>query len=426
MKVRLTSFNRRCQSVMRSCRRAADSRKVSVYLVGGPVRDFILGCPNSDLDFVIEGDVPAVARQIARDLKGRLTVYPQFRTATVTLADGTSIDLATTRKEIYAHPGALPQVSSGDIHDDLYRRDFTINAMAISVNRRSSGELVDFYNGRADLHSGKIRILHENSFHEDPTRILRAVRFEQRFGFSLESVTARCLHSALKGDVLRLISAERFFQEIKKVLKERRPVRALRRLAGLGILARWDLDGDVHYRRLQGFEDRLMILYEQPLYRQIEFAWLYFMALTEHKRLREIHRLAGRLPLTRYQLKCLTQLRVSAEIVDRLSQRMLNRGTVYRYLRDLPLEVVAYWRVRYPSQRLAERIDRFFSHDRSVRLSLNGRDLKGRKGISGRTIGAILDELKIRKVEGKIHTRGDEWAAVEEMLGRKAVCQSKL
>lgn len=418
MKVRLTSLNRRCQSVLRACRRASDAQKVPAYLVGGLVRDLMLNRSNQDLDFVIEGDAPAVARRMARDLQGRVTVYPRFLTATVILSDEMSIDLATTRQERYPCLGMLPEVRPGDIHDDLLRRDFTINAMAVSVNRGSYGQLVDIYNGQADLQKRRIRILHENSFHEDPTRIFRAIRFEQRFGFALERATARCLRSALKKDVMRLISADRYFNELKKILHERHPVRALRRLSRLGLLSLRGLDRRVDYRHMQRFENRVNALRDRSLFQNVDLAWVYFLAFCEQKNMTEINRLAQSFPLTRHQLQCLRQTRMSQETADRLSKRALTPAEVVESLRGLPFEVIAFWRARYPSQRLAQRIDRYFDRDRQIRPDLNGSDLKKKAHVSGKAIGKLLSELTKRKINGTVCNRREEWIAVREILAR--------
>ncbi len=419
MKINLARLNRPLQKAVRSCRRAADSRHISAFLVGGLVRDLILRRPNDDLDFVLEGDVPAVARQMARDLGGRATVYPQFLTATVSWPGGVTLDLATTRQEHYPQPGVLPDVAGGDLHDDLYRRDFTINAMAVSLSRSGTGELVDYYNGRVDLREKKIRVLHEDSFHDDPTRIFRAVRFEQRFGFSLGTKTARALNRALKEKALGWISPDRYFQELKKILRERHPVRALRRLSRLGVLQQYDLDLGADFRRLQRLEDRVHKLRENPLFRDSDLAWIYFMALTETKKRKAIEDLAQTFPLTRRQKKSLVHMRLAGKTVEHLSRKELSPSKVYGLLRDLPLDVIAYWRARYPSLRLAQRIDRYYQRDRLVCLQVNGRDLKKMKDMDGRTIGRILDELILRKIDENLCSRQEEWAAVRQIVHRQ-------
>ena len=196
------------------------------YLVGGPVRDCMLGTPSSDLDVAVVGDAVAVAQSLAAETDGRLTVHQRFGTATVTTGSLT-IDLVTARQETYPAPGALPDVKPGDISDDLARRDFTINAMAM-VLPTSDGHLVDPHQGRADLEAGLIRVLHAKSFVDDPTRILRAVRYAARFGFTIEPETARLISEALADHALSTLTPDRLRHEIERVFQEPDPAVPLR------------------------------------------------------------------------------------------------------------------------------------------------------------------------------------------------------
>ena len=157
---------------------------LAAYLVGGPVRDRLLGIPATDLDITVVGDAPRLAQRLADELGGKLTVHHRFGTATVD-TDSVTVDLVTARRETYRYAGALPDVQPGVIEDDLARRDFTINAMAIPVTGDES-DLVDLHGGTRDLAAGLVRVLHDLSFRDDPTRMLRAVRYAARFGFEIE------------------------------------------------------------------------------------------------------------------------------------------------------------------------------------------------------------------------------------------------
>ena len=163
----------------------ADHMGVSAFVVGGFVRDLLLGIENLDLDLVIEGDGIAFARALGRREKARVKVHERFGTAVVMFPEGFKLDVATARTEYYEYPAALPTVEPSSIKKDLYRRDFTINTMAVRLNKGEFGALIDFYGGRRDLKEKTIRVLHSLSFIEDPTRVFRAIRFEQRFGFHL-------------------------------------------------------------------------------------------------------------------------------------------------------------------------------------------------------------------------------------------------
>ncbi|MCX5710840.1 MAG: tRNA nucleotidyltransferase, partial [Candidatus Omnitrophica bacterium] len=171
-------------------------RGMPAYLVGGFVRDLILGVRNFDLDIVVVGDGIKFAEYFSRALKAKLIRHKRFGTATVVLKPGLKIDIATARSEFYPHPAHLPVVKPGSLKDDLFRRDFTINAMAISLVEKDFGRLIDCYGGKNDLKARSIRVLHALSFIDDPTRIIRAIRFEQRFDFKIDPDTLKLLKEA--------------------------------------------------------------------------------------------------------------------------------------------------------------------------------------------------------------------------------------
>jgi tRNA nucleotidyltransferase (CCA-adding enzyme) len=217
----LSRLNPESLALVRSIGLLAQAQGVEAYLVGGPVRDLMLKQPNVDLDITVEGNGIRLAEGFAllhRD--ARLTRYPAFKTATVHLSDGCLVDFATARQEIYARKGAYPAVKPSGIKHDLLRRDFTINAMAIAINPDTWGKLIDPFGGRADLHSLSLRVLHEKSFLDDPTRILRAARFKARLGLRVDSATLKLLKFAIKIKVLDTIKPQRYLKDFNKIQKE--------------------------------------------------------------------------------------------------------------------------------------------------------------------------------------------------------------
>ncbi len=197
------------------------------------MRDLLLGRTSYDLDVVVEGDAPEVACA-ATPADGPVPViHSAFGTATVHLG-AFRIDLATARAELYERPGALPTVRPGTIEQDLVRRDFTVNAMALTLDGSRRGELLDLYGGRSDLEHGLLRVLHESSFTDDATRILRGVRYEQRFGFVFERETLTFLCRDMR--FLECISADRVRREFERIFAEDEPEQALSRLDSLGVL----------------------------------------------------------------------------------------------------------------------------------------------------------------------------------------------
>jgi len=209
---------------------------ISVYVVGGFVRDLLLGIPNYDLDIVVEGNGIEFAKHVGRQLNATVVPYDKFFTASVVFKDGFKIDVATARTEYYEQPGKLPQVDISTIRKDLHRRDFTINAMAIKLNPSEYGTLYDFFNCQKDLKDGIIRVLYNLSFIEDPTRMIRAIRFEQRYDFKMEPSTLELLKKNLEENYLERVSGARIRQEIEKILVEENSLKAIRRMAELGMI----------------------------------------------------------------------------------------------------------------------------------------------------------------------------------------------
>ncbi len=206
------------------------------YAVGGMVRDLFLERDTFDLDIVVEGEGIRFARSLAGRLQARVKGYERFGTATITLPGGARVDVATARTESYDAPAALPRVTPGSIRDDLFRRDFTINAMALALAPGEFGRLLDEFGGVRDIQGRRIRVLHERSFVDDPTRIFRAVRFEARLGFRIVAADERRIGEALALSLLERLEEYRVAAELRLILGEPDPSRPLLRLAQLGVL----------------------------------------------------------------------------------------------------------------------------------------------------------------------------------------------
>jgi len=251
---------------------AAVSRElgVPVYLVGGLVRDLVLGRENRDLDLVVEGDGIAFARRLAEVLGGRVREHREFLTAVVIDAEGFHLDVATARSEFYRAPAALPEVATSAIRQDLYRRDFTINTLAIRLGPDRRPALIDHFGGRDDLEAGVLRVLHSMSFIDDPTRVLRAVRLEQRLGFRMSPETLRLVEVAREEGVFARLSGSRLREELVLLLDDpQMALPGIERLAGLGLLGElhpelrlgeaerrtlWAAVGAWDWYRIQGLE----------------------------------------------------------------------------------------------------------------------------------------------------------------------------
>ncbi len=231
----LEQLDAQSRALVLRCGTLAGERDERAFLVGGSVRDLILERAADDLDVVVEGDGLAVAQALSRALDGSLTRHHAFQTAVVSAPDGSRIDVATARREDYRRPGQLPQVVPGSLEDDLQRRDFRINTMAISLTGDAAGCFIDPLDGAADLEKGIVRVLHSRSFADDPTRILRALRFALRFAFDLEAETHALLLEAVNGGYLDTVSGARIRRELAYMFRES-PLQAPVRLEEEGVL----------------------------------------------------------------------------------------------------------------------------------------------------------------------------------------------
>ncbi len=224
---KITSIPSHVRPLLRQIGQIAEAHGMQAYAVGGCVRDWLLGVKGTtDLDVTIEGSGIEVARAVSLALKGSLQVHQQFGTATVVVRRSTKavrVDIATCRKETYAKPAAYPRVVAGTLKDDLRRRDFTINAMAVAIDPRRFGTLVDPCGGREDLRTKTLRVLHRRSFLNDPSRILRGVRFAQRFGLQWERTTQRACREAMAAGALGWLNAGRLRKELDRMRAEPDP-----------------------------------------------------------------------------------------------------------------------------------------------------------------------------------------------------------
>jgi len=377
----------------------AAKRGQRVYLVGGVVRDLFLGYPNFDLDLVVEGDAVKLAQQVAETSQAKLLAHHRFGTAKIRY-ENFSLDLATARKETYAKPGALPAVTPGTLENDLIRRDFSINAMAISLASNDYGELVDPYQGKNDLEHRLIRILHPESFSDDATRILRAVRYEQRLCFELETQTAQLLKRDIP--MLDTISGDRIRHELELIFKEKQPEFVINRLAELEVLPRISpfLKGDGWI--VEKFDKA------RHLNKPAQLPSLYFCLLTYSFSEGGIEQFLTRLSISAKLSRAMRdtlRLKTKLPLLDKPS---LKPSEIYYLLREYEsLAIQANAIASEPS--MAQRyLQLFLIKLRYIRTSLDGEELK-RLGISaGPEMGKVLQILHKAKLDGEVRTRADE------------------
>ncbi|MFC2059106.1 CCA tRNA nucleotidyltransferase [Chloroflexota bacterium] len=396
------------QALLRVAGELAAREEQRLYLVGGVVRDLLLGRPNLDIDLVVEGNAPALARQLAKSEGGVVVTHPRFGTANY--KQGTvSLDLVTARLESYERPGALPTVAPGTIEDDLFRRDFTVNAMAARLDPTRFGELVDPYGGKRDLDSGLIRVLQGESFRDDPTRIWRALRYEQRLGFRLESGTESLLRRDL--GIMSEVSADRLRHELELVLKEEYPEKVLSRAHELGVLQQLypllEVDGWLVERFFQAREASPDSKPEAILYLSL-MAWRLSPDDTGD--------FIKRLKFRGAEARVLRDVHAVKQALPQIAEQGLLPSTVYSLLECHQPQVIMAAVLATDSALVRERLELYLSKWRFVRPSLGGDDLK-RMGVPvGRRLGWLLRALLEARLDGKVTTREDEQALVSKWL----------
>lgn len=399
--------------MIRMIAREADRRGMSAYIVGGIVRDILLNRKNYDLDFVVEGDAIALARALTGPLSARVTAHGAFGTAVLTFPSGQRIDLAVTRKETYRHSGALPVVSPGTLEEDLRRRDFTINAMAIAINRGRFGQLIDICGGLSDVLSRKVRVLHAQSFMDDPTRIARAVRFEQRFGFGIERRTLILLKECVRKKAAQNVKPQRHFNELKKILCEQDPVKPLKRLHQLGWVPVLPAGVKVSFSGLSRLQARVRNLRKKSWYNKFEQWWLInFMGLMARCDVRAVNDILSNIHITKHERHSILQSREICHLERKLSAKNLSASRVYQMLKSFTKETIVYLRATASREVVAQRIDRYLQKDMDVRLRINGDDLKRMGMVPGRSIGTVLERVLYLKLDQKVRSKADElkWA----------------
>jgi tRNA nucleotidyltransferase (CCA-adding enzyme) len=374
------------------------------YLVGGAVRDLLRGERSVDLDVAVEGDATAVAREVAERLGGDPIVHERFGTATVR-APAVTVDLATTRRERYEEPGALPVVEPASLADDLARRDFTVNATAVSLSGDQLGRLHDPHGGSADLDAGRIRILHDGSFVDDPTRLLRAVRYEARLGFRMDDDTEDRARAAIGDGALATVSGHRIRDELMDLLGEVEVARAVARLGDLG------LDGALHPALAADAElvaSTALACLETGADRAL--ASLAALVSADPDGLEPFVHDLGLGRSDRHRV--LRAARQAPKLLPALSVPDLPPSAVHALLRCEPPETLA---LALALSAPPEPVLRFMADLHGVHLEITGNDLIEAGVPSGPAVGRALDETLRRKLDGEVSGRDDELRVALEL-----------
>lgn len=410
----------------------ADQLGINAYLVGGSVRDLLRGEENLDIDIVVEGDGISFAKAFGRKLNAKVRTHERFGTAKIILSpefgvqssvpglktqdSELKIDVATARTEYYESPASLPKVETSSIKKDLYRRDFTINTLAVKLNLKDFGLLIDFFGGQRDLREKIIRVIHNLSFIEDPTRAFRAIRFSERFGFKLSKHTETLIKSTLKLDLFGRLSGARLYEELLLAFNETKPVKTLKTLSEFGLLKvihqgllfNNELESSLQsmFETLAWFN--LLFLEESP-----DRGALYLMALLstlkEEERNTAIERLSPPPRVREMITKGITQ---SKDILNKLPSN--DPVSLYHLLNGVNLEILLFSMAQSKSKQKQKAISQYLIELRKIKPILKGKDLQ-KIGIKpGPLYSKLFSELLDEKLSGRLKNKEDEERFVTE------------
>jgi tRNA nucleotidyltransferase (CCA-adding enzyme) len=415
----------RVVQLLKELGKTGESLDLLVYAVGGFVRDLLLGSENLDIDVTVEGDGILFAETFAAAVGGRCKSHQKFGTAVIVLNDGLKIDVASTRLEYYESPGALPTVERSSLKMDLYRRDFTINTLAIKLTPPEFGRLIDYFNAQRDLQEKTVRVLHNLSFVEDPTRVFRAIRFEQRLDFHIAKHTENLIKNAVKMNFLEKLGGKRLLSELIHILREKDSLRAVERMAELGLLRfiHPDLQLTPEVRRLLAEAWKTTSWFDLLFLERHYEKWaVYFLVLCAPLTDDQFWGTCTRLAVNEHYKEKLSETRQSAgEVLVQMEKRVEKGGTVlrsdiYHWLQDLPVEVLLYMMAKTGSEKVKKYISLYFTQLQNVRSLITGDDLKKMGVAAGPRYRELLDLVLSARLNNVVQTREDELRLIRRKL----------
>lgn len=419
-------FPERIRSLLKEFGRVGEALGYSVFGVGGFVRDLLMRVENYDIDIVVEGDAIRLAEEFEKRFHCRVRTHKKFGTALILFSDGLKVDVATARLEVYDSPAALPTVERGSIKADLYRRDFTINTLAIRLNPNAFGELIDFFGGVKDIKEKAIRVLHNLSFVEDPTRVFRAIRFEQRLRFQIGKHTQNLMKNAVKAGIFGRLSGGRILSELILIWQEEDPVPAMKRMRDFNLFP------FLHPRLT--FDEEKIALFEQIhhilawfdlLFLEERFdRWLtYFYGLVDSLSKDEVLEVCERLAMNeRQKRRAIDGKRQGDQALLQIfswvnAGREPKRSEIYTVLDPLATEVKLFMMAKTSQLATRRYISLYFTQLKDMKPILRGADLI-RMGVKpGPSIRKGLDDLLKARLDEQVITRQDELQYLNKSLG---------
>lgn len=408
-------------NLLREIGRAGDRMNLDLYVVGGFVRDLMLYRESDDIDVVVEGDGIAFARYLAKIMHGRCNTHREFGTAVVILQDGFKIDVASARLEYYKAPAALPTVEMSSIKLDLFRRDFTINTLAIHLNSDGFGTLIDFFGAQRDLKDKTIRIIHNHSFVEDPTRIFRAIKFANRFDFVIGKLTSNLIRNAVRIDFFKELSGRRVFSEIKQILEEEDPISAIE------LIKSYQLDKVIHPELIldNGIISLIAsvkktLAWHDLLYLDIPYhRWaVYFMVMLKRCSVRVADEICSRFRLPPRHKTAVIRDRLRADDRLYLLEKKLPcpNSLLYNLLSIFKTEHILYIMATAKKEESRKAISFYYTQLRDTEIAIRGKDLVDMGIAPSPAFREILQKVLEARLDGKLDSRDDELEFVRQII----------
>lgn len=397
-------------SAIEEITKVADMEKANIYFVGGVVRDLLINKPVFDIDLVYEGDAIQLYQILGIKNFSKAILHKRFGTVKLRLGDY-NIDIVSARKEQYERPGALPAVTSGSIFDDLARRDFSINSMAIKISNKGPEEIIDPYGGQRDIFLKLIRILHEKSFIDDPTRIFRAIRYEQRFNFNIEPDTYGIIKRDIK--MLHAVSRNRITHEFMLFFSEQYPEKILLRSHDIGLLTEFYPKSELEPRIVRLYKTARKYFTAGQL--QIAYICLLIYDLNNE----QLERFLGNLSFTRQQVLVMRQTITLKNELESISLSSPKTWDIIQLLRKYEPLVIQINQISSSNIKIKKMIKYYLNKLRYIRSALTGEDLIGLGIPSGIRIGKILTYLYKARINGQVKSREEEITLAIKLINAK-------
>tara|TARA_Y100000814_G_scaffold192126_2_gene140903 strand:+ start:9223 stop:10473 length:1251 start_codon:yes stop_codon:yes gene_type:complete len=400
-----SKFNSVEQKLLNKAEIAAQSSSVKLYLVGGPVRDLLLGNIIHDLDFLIDGEIDSFIHEFSKVINSQPISSSQFKTFKYRIGDN-EIDIALARTEVYPFPGSLPNIKPSNIHEDLYRRDFTINAIALQLFPKPY-KLIDPVNGIEELKNKRIKIIHEKSFQDDPTRIFRAIRYSSRFDFPIEQKTIDLIHQDM--NFISSLSGKRILNELIKYLSENDTSNSLSSLTKYNILQFIDNNfpsNEEFITRLHVFKNEKYSLNEKEV--------LLLAILCSNMNQIQLNKFITRFSLSKKQTKILIDLNQINKKISSISV-MKKASSITNLFDKYEIKALKFASIITENNKFTQMVNSYINIWSNIKPYNNGNEITKILSIDKTKLSSIIQKVRDAIINGQISSKADEMKFLKKL-----------